>query len=866
MSSRVNLINRNRASLFTDFGHSPVGRFGNRNVRAEHVPVRRTQNIGVFGKIKNFFSRHIRFSSASARFRSQVEEVSVRSGDIIGLLISMKGKNLDIQKMLDHFGKLRQEALKLCSQDQSLDYKEILRARFDIHLNKLSNEQLCDLASVINSRDFQSLKEQISQSNREDFRNLFEDMSIFEQRTKEAQGSKISKDTAVFTNSFASIKQALSSNDGDKLISSLDPFLNAYLNIKYISEQIGLEFPRSVQESYDIIKDSIDLKRLSDTNLKELKNILSEYKIKSFIDVDSEIEIRINDIKDEINNKLQDFRNNLSSNKDKVFEQFRSLKDISNSINTLVQRMKILQSPPFTTQTIDSMMEFIIDSFLRGMDSDTLGILKESMDNINLVGFTNELNSITSELANKGISCKEAKDFSLFLNTFKANLEKNLLDKNIIKEPLTTKEKLTNDHYRLLRELAGVDKMETTAILAGTRGPSAREFDKFSPEHYLTKCVDMLYEGRFSFLNFVRVSYSANSRMYLRLSQEKTMDASSGHDIKKEYMTNIISQADDNQLLKIYGNLTSPDIVKLRKSIIDTGTNYTGTPEELMARGKLSSLGDFWDLMEIVLEDEINKRGLTKTEGKGELDIKGTGAEHIERLLNRLINQLASNIKTVESINKDESLMDVKANLEKKINTDTRDLKEQEGLFNQESLGVCELFFKDLNRGNYILDDGKNSVLFDRAQKQVISKEEMDKLKRKAIDKLEKFVGGDRELLFKVSKYANQASLGPIHEELIFNRFKDADGEYFLVNAYKDSSTYTFSKKENGDIQLKIINTIKPDAIIFRDSGKKIPLNPFESTFEVSLTLTIPRVGDVTIDNASYTLGVKDGLDLAKDY
>ncbi|WP_461833104.1 hypothetical protein [Desulfothermus sp.] len=866
MSNRVNLINRNRASLFTDFGHSPIGRFGNRNVRAEQVPIRRSQNRGVFGRIKNLFSRRIRISSASARFRSQVEEVSVRSGDIIGLLISMKGKNLDIQKMLDHFGKLRQEALKLCSQDQSLDYKEILRARFDIHLNKLSNEQLNDLASVINSREFQSLKEQLSLSNKENFKNLFEDISILEQRVREAQGGRISKDISIFTNALTSIKQSLSSNDNDKLISSLNPFLNAYQNIKSTSEQIGMELPASVQDAFNEIKNSINVTTLSDTNLKDLKNILSKLKMESsFIDVDSEINTRMENIKNEVNNKLQNFFVNIAANKDKVADQFRALKDISNSMNNLIQKMRILQSPPLNSPTIDSMMDFIIDSHIRQMGSNSLNVLKESMENINIVGFTHELNSIISDLQKRGISCKEAEDFSLFLNTFKNTVENNLIEKQVINKPLAGEEKLTNSHYRLLRELAGVDRMGVTATLAGTRGPSAREFDKLSPEHYLTKCVDMLYEGRFSFLNFVRVSYSANSRMYLGVSQEKTMDAYSRHDLKKEYMTNIISQADDNQLLKIYGNLTSPDIVKLRKSITDAGINYTGTPsdEELMARGKLSSLGEFWDLMEIVLEDEINKRGLTKTEGKGELDIKGPGAEHIEKLLNRLINQLASNIKTVESINKDESLMDVKANLEKKINTDNKKLEEQEGLFNRKALGVCEQFFLDLNRGHYLLDDGENSVLFDRSEKREISKQEMNELKRKAIDKLEEFVGGDRELLFKVSKYANQASLGPIEEELIFNRFKGANGESFLLNTLKESVVYTFSKKENGDIQLKINNTRNLKEIILKDSGETIPLNPIESTLNISLTLTIPRKGDVTIDNATYNLKTKEGLDLA---
>lgn len=143
--------------LSQDFNDKPLGKFGSRNVQAGNAPPPRANRLNVANAqqqvaqraparssgVKRFFERVIdaitpQTVRSAGKFRRGLEDVSKTTGNLLGALAKPGGP--DGRGVLQALGSLRSDAAPVTSRGQSFD--AVLARRLDVHINKLSDDQL----------------------------------------------------------------------------------------------------------------------------------------------------------------------------------------------------------------------------------------------------------------------------------------------------------------------------------------------------------------------------------------------------------------------------------------------------------------------------------------------------------------------------------------------------------------------------------------------------------------------------------------------------------------------------------------------------------------------------------------------------
>lgn len=147
MSDVGQIRGTNFVALNRDFGDKPLGKLGGRTVETQDAPNARTGggvNQSQTSGFKRLLDRVIDAVTPHSvrsedKFRRGLEQTSRTTGNILGALA-----NGDTSALRKGMGSLRSDATPVTSRGKSFD--DVLTARLDVHINKLSTTELVKVA------------------------------------------------------------------------------------------------------------------------------------------------------------------------------------------------------------------------------------------------------------------------------------------------------------------------------------------------------------------------------------------------------------------------------------------------------------------------------------------------------------------------------------------------------------------------------------------------------------------------------------------------------------------------------------------------------------------------------------------------
>ncbi len=137
-------------NLRTDFGHSPVGKFGDRDVSVGSTPTQsRTQNPPVLGKAPSLGERFLNWITpsgvrADSKARQSLHDYSEQLSKTLGTIATIDASTTEGKaKIQAALHDLAPKASKLIGQ--GIDYNDIFNTQLDLKLSQLSQDQLAAL-------------------------------------------------------------------------------------------------------------------------------------------------------------------------------------------------------------------------------------------------------------------------------------------------------------------------------------------------------------------------------------------------------------------------------------------------------------------------------------------------------------------------------------------------------------------------------------------------------------------------------------------------------------------------------------------------------------------------------------------------
>ena len=326
-------------------------------------------------------------------------------------------------------------------------------------------------------------------------------------------------------------------------------------------------------------------------------------------------------------------------------------------------------------------------------------------------------------------------------------------------------------------------------------------------------------------------------------------------DPRKEDASVIKSRTD--LLAKLENQLGRQQVDTFYNMLNDSDSRYSSAIDSLKDAGKIDKKSDRFEAMTYIWNKVIGATG--KEYGSGNIDENAAFA-----FLEKVLTSNASSTIKKEFVQNFESLAGFNLpSLPMKTNVQTNDplamsnaklfySQELKNLFTDSSVknqegttGVCEVFYKDINRASYSISDGSG--------KKNITAENTPKSKSESIAQLKEYCGNDPKLLLLVSQLACQPqmiSLGIAYE---LNGCVNVDGQKaFIATGENAKVNYDISKKENGDIVIKgtFHGTVN---VVQSEDGSMLHTDINDSFIERSSTIVIHK-NDYTFELSDMNL------------
>lgn len=156
-------------------------------------------------------------------------------------------------------------------------------------------------------------------------------------------------------------------------------------------------------------------------------------------------------------------------------------------------------------------------------------------------------------------------------------------------------------------------------------------------------------------------------------------------------------------------------------------------------------------------------------------------------------------------------------------------------------LGVCEQFVSDFNRSKFTT----------AGQPLLNSQESGTRRINEGVSRLATLLGGDRDLVFAVSQYANQASFGPVMDLTVrpdsMIRLQDGSAGVIAQNFHNGSiSSYDIVRTDDGEARIQFQVTITGQQFFARNGGSHW-LAPDAGEVSFAFELTVNRNGSARL-------------------
>lgn len=374
-------------------------------------------------------------------------------------------------------------------------------------------------------------------------------------------------------------------------------------------------------------------------------------------------------------------------------------------------------------------------------------------------------------------------------------------------------------------------------------------------------------------------------QMHYKIAPEDSYGMDDRFTSKQDKIKESTKNLSDMQLWRLYKNLDSDKVLDLQAGLgLVLGTQGRYSDGALNARSHVGGLYEEINLLKSTVKDQLKERGFdVQTKEPKDINSLNEITSSNKTAILGLINHLTPLYTGIKRGDCSEGFMTTfRENFFAPL-TDTQ-TKEH----TVDSGGVCEQFYADFTRHPdrfQILKDGEVVPLStpdDMSEKELderlskfLSNSKVDVEKSKtdfknmlkqekteeAAGKLLEFCGNSKELMFKVSQYMNQSSLGGLklgyyteHNPIILPN--GVSGE--PIPAFgQEQTNYLLEQKSDGSIGMRIKWSAHVEGIQDRQTGELTKLDPQFSVCIVTINITIDKEGTVTIDkplNYEYSL------------
>ncbi len=405
---------------------------------------------------------------------------------------------------------------------------------------------------------------------------------------------------------------------------------------------------------------------------------------------------------------------------------------------------------------------------------------------------------------------------------------------------------------------------------------SAPKKDDETPEGSVKQCLSDLSKRNVDAPTLLKDL----SQMHNKISPEDSYGMDDRFTSKQDIIKESTRNLSDMQLWRLYKNLDSDKVLDLQAGLgLVLGAQGKYSDGALNARSHVGGLYEEINLLKSTVKDQLKERGfdVQTKEPKDINSLKEITSSNKTAILG-LINHLTPLYTGIKSGDFSEGFMTTfKENFFAPLtNTQTKEHTVDSG-------SVCEQFYADFTRhpdGFQILKDGEVvplSTSGDMSEKELderlskfLSNSKVDtdfnKMLKKEITedgagKLLEFCGNSKDLMFKVSQYMNQSSLGGLklgyyteHNPIILPN--GVSGEP-IAPFGQEQTNYLLEQKSDGSIGMTIKWSAHVEGIQDRQTIKVTKLDPQFSVCIVTINITIDKEGKVTIDkplNYDYSL------------
>lgn len=291
----------------------------------------------------------------------------------------------------------------------------------------------------------------------------------------------------------------------------------------------------------------------------------------------------------------------------------------------------------------------------------------------------------------------------------------------------------------------------------------------------------------------------------------------------------------------------------------------TPLPEnELYARGRLVASTESFDVLRVLVGEQMAQRGLPIGEQArieissreqvpaGYLEAFDQAVDHVLRL--GTVEQAARDNQPVT-----DSFRDIVARMFLAPPSDSQRDPSPSGL-----PGVAGAFSADVGRATMtVTRQGQTVELYERGT-QALPESEKQARREAAVERLEAFCGGDPALTLGLSRYMNQAALAPVEQALMLSDMTIPGSDLPLAMLVREGGPIRFETEHLGDTRYRIDYSVGWRLLGTQSDDGMIALDPTQSRltvrFSATLDLTDPARPAIELGDIRHDLHVRQGM------
>lgn len=807
-------------SITTDFGHSPVGKLG-QAVVVEGKPSfpKAVQNAfhNMRTQFKNLGDRiALAMKPASVRanvaFNKSLSATSEKIGDLIGALSKTQTHLVDGGAFQQAISDL--EVASAGVRERGVDYGNLVRARLQINIGKMSLEQLFNLQAGVAMAENSALKSHDT-----------------------AKGYVSLIKTLVHEQLDTRMKNAAN----EQVLSTLRKAMDA--------AQFTSGSPAEVCEHFEVA-------------LNRAENIIREYRLEGDVE-----KLSYALVKHTLEQTVKHGGNSLVA-PGKMLEKLATETLQKLADETLLPRQEV----PFAmervvTGSIGNRMGQMEDNFKAAADI-LLGVSEEDvMDDPrgpiqDPVGFAGEIikayaNATGMEHHGNVHGMISEPDATLKGLALSDHLEKIATPENMNLAELSV------DLLKGLREALtgmGVDGMDEAIQ---TELETRKETAINTQEKALSEVFSALKSGKPEEIMGRVKAWQVSADSVLNISEALGEDYEGGDGrmtMRNTMLDGAIAKLDIETQQDVLKLLTSSKVVNLKNGVSELGAKIMSRPEHnldgsrSLLGGAMMDLGVNLDSIEDRLCKSLTEKGLEVGRRSADMEdegIAGLDVEARKALMNLYqVEPTADNQNAI--IRGGQFSKTHQEMFERALAVPLSESEKKEQLLPSSlGTGVSGPFWRDLTRANYQIEnsEGEGVPILDRDAR--VNMNEVQKVEQSldAIQQLRDLVDGDEGRLMFISQYTHQGLLAGL--EMVKNSpdspLRMPDGTPGSLGG-DESTTYTFSKKDNGDIVMRCDYTIKNGFQFFASqTGERLWTTRDKSSAEFSFEVTFKPGNQIVV-------------------